>query len=272
MFLTLSRSLTSGSALWLAKRRDCSGSHGALQERVIRASLPPVALHPRGRSSPLPTVRFMPRVDDDVRDSNSTMLMKYLKNSWLRSGRSAENPKTREEQAEMRRQAKPHKEKRDEILDELSGSETDEEGEEDEDEDVVIDNYDCDDFGRKKKAPTLVDRAMQQLSLGKNYIVGGDTERRPAPQHHRKAVPMKRTDRGFDDVLWRDDQSQGKDGNRAKLEDPTADAFTKLIAFSESVKKIAHLVRGSNRVLHLSCFFFSIKFKQFLLLKIFFSF
>jgi hypothetical protein len=61
-----------------------------------------------------------------------------------------------------------------------------------------------------------------------------------------KAVPMKKNTSSFDDVLW-----QGKKQNRAGSPkgggglsegDAIEESYTKLIAFSEAVKKISFLV------------------------------
>lgn len=134
----------------------------------------------------------------------------------------------------MRRQQQQGK-KRDEIWDELSGSS------DDDDEEVDFDHEE-----RQKENQTgLLDRMEQQLgSLG---LKRGKQEAAEVEGKGGKAVRMKEnTNKTFDDVLWQEKSKRNRSKRRnldegaSNLEEET---YTKLIAFSEAVKKISQLVR-----------------------------
>jgi hypothetical protein len=141
---------------------------------------------------------------------------------------------TENQYSKMRRQQQQGK-KRDEIWDELSGS-SDEDDEE----------ADFDHEERQKENQTgLLDRMEQQLgSLG---LKRGKQEAAEVEGKGGKAVRMKEnTNKTFDDVLWQEKSKKNRSKRRNldegayNLEEET---YTKLIAFSEAVKKISLLVR-----------------------------
>ena len=139
----------------------------------------------------------------------------------------------------MRRQQQGKK--RDEIWDELSGS-----SDEDDDEEVDFDHEE-----RQKENQTgLLDRMEQQLgSLG---LKRGKQEAAEVEGKGGKADRMKEnTNKTFDDVLWQEKSKKNRSKRRnldegvSNLEEET---YTKLIAFSEAVKKIAQLVRDRRLI------------------------
>ncbi len=113
----------------------------------------------------------------------------------------------------------------------------------------MVDEDDEEDFDheeRQKENQTgLLDRMEQQLgSLG---LKRGKQEAAEEVEGKGKAVRMKEnTNKTFDDVLWQEKSKKNRSKRRnldegaSNLEEET---YTKLIAFSEAVKKISLLVR-----------------------------
>lgn len=68
-------------------------------------------------------------------------------------------------------------------------------------------------------------------------------------------ISMKRTARIFDDVLWRDGAARTARGVDSRDDgrpppDVSTEGFTKLLAFSEAIKRIGQLVRAQSHTIY----------------------